>query len=410
MTLQSTTLLAPEAPEVTADRWAEARAVLRAGDPRMAALVDARPLLDPDAFFDDWPSELWSALVAQVLGQQISLAAAAAIRGRLQALCGGRLPTPVELLAIDEGTLRDVGLSRAKAVYLYDLAARLVDGRLDLARLRELHDDAARDELTQIKGVGRFTADGTADPMLPLGLFRRPDFTWGNVETLLIYGGLGLLFFVLVVFLQQTAGYTALETGAATIPTTVLLFLLAKPFGALADRHGPRVFMAAGPLVSAGGVVYLLAMVDETPSFARDVLPGTTIFALGLAIVVAPLTAAILADADESTAGIASGINNAVARVGGLLATAAVGTVAGGALDIGGFRMALAAVAALLALGGAIGIWRIPNPRRQVAASRCAAGQLAGAPSAIGDVPAVELDLALRDPQLVGHPLNRARP
>jgi EmrB/QacA subfamily drug resistance transporter len=226
---------------------------------------------------------------------------------------------------------------------------------------------------------------GTADPMLPLGLFRRGNFTWGNLETVLIYGGLGLLFFVLVVFLQQSAGYTALEAGAATIPTTVVLFLLAKRFGALADAHGPRLFMAAGPLVSAGGVIYLLAMVDETPAFLRDVLPGTTIFALGLAIVVAPLTAAILADADESTAGIASGVNNAVARVAGLLATAAVGTVAGGALDVGGYRMALAVVAGLLALGGVVGVIGIRNPRRDVAASRCAGGQLVGAPSAIAD-------------------------
>ena len=116
----------------SADRWAEGRALLRAADPRMAALVDARPQLDPDAFFDTWPSELWSALVAQVIGQQISLAAAGAIRGRLQALCGGRLPTPAQLLAIDGDTLRAVGLSHAKTVYLHDLAARLVDGRLDL--------------------------------------------------------------------------------------------------------------------------------------------------------------------------------------------------------------------------------------------------------------------------------------
>jgi predicted MFS family arabinose efflux permease len=224
---------------------------------------------------------------------------------------------------------------------------------------------------------------GTADPMLPLGLFRRPTFTWGNVETALIYGGLGLLFFVLVVFLQQIAGYTALKAGAATIPTTVVLFLLAKRFGALADRHGPRLFMAAGPLVSAAGVIYLLAMVDDTPRFLRDVLPGMTIFALGLAIVVAPLTAAILADADESSAGIASGVNNAVARVAGLLATAAVGTVAGGTLDLGGFRMALAAVAGLLALGGVIGMYGIRNPSRDVAASGCAGGPLVGAPSTV---------------------------
>jgi DNA-3-methyladenine glycosylase II len=142
------------------DRWTEGRAVLRAADPRMAALVDARPELDPDAFFGEWPSELWSALVAQVIGQQISLAAAAAIRGRLARLNGGELPTPAQLLATDDNTLRGIGLSRAKALYLHDLAARLVDGRLDLARLRALDDDAARDELTQINGVGRFTADG----------------------------------------------------------------------------------------------------------------------------------------------------------------------------------------------------------------------------------------------------------
>jgi DNA-3-methyladenine glycosylase II len=138
-----------------ADRWAQGRAVVRAADPRMAVLVDERPLLDPDAFFDSWPSELWSALVAQVIGQQISLAAAGAIRGRLQALCGGRLPTPAQLLAFDEATLLEVGLSHAKAAYLHDLAARLVDGRLDLGRLETLDDDAARSELTQIKGVGR---------------------------------------------------------------------------------------------------------------------------------------------------------------------------------------------------------------------------------------------------------------
>jgi DNA-3-methyladenine glycosylase II len=136
----------------------------------MAALVDARPELDPDVFFDGWASDLWSALVLQVIGQQLSLAAAGAIRGRLEALHGGRLPTPAELLAIDDQTLRGIGLSRAKAVYLHDLAARLVDGRLDLERLRAMDDDAASAELTQVKGVGRFTADG----VLLLAL-RRPD-------------------------------------------------------------------------------------------------------------------------------------------------------------------------------------------------------------------------------------------
>jgi DNA-3-methyladenine glycosylase II len=123
-------------------------------------LIDADPALDPDALFDGWPSDLWGALVLQVIGQQLSRAAANAIVGRLEGLHGGRLPTPAELLDTDAETLRRIGLSRAKAVYLHDLAVRLKDGRLDLERLRNLDDDEARDELTQVKGVGRFTADG----------------------------------------------------------------------------------------------------------------------------------------------------------------------------------------------------------------------------------------------------------
>jgi DNA-3-methyladenine glycosylase II len=126
----------------------------------MAALVDANPELDPDVMFDHLPSDLWGALVLQVIGQQLSRASAGAILGRLEELHGGRLPTPAELLATDAETMRRIGLSHAKATYLHDLAARLLDGRLDLERLNTLDDDAARDELTQVKGVGRFTADG----------------------------------------------------------------------------------------------------------------------------------------------------------------------------------------------------------------------------------------------------------
>jgi DNA-3-methyladenine glycosylase II len=142
------------------DRWAAGRAVLRAADPRMAALVEAEPGLDPDRLVGGLPSDLWGALLLQVIGQQLSLAAAAAILARLEALYGGRRPTPSELLGTDTETLRQMGMSRAKAAYLHDLAARLEDGRLDLDRLRGLDDDAARAELTQVKGVGRFTADG----------------------------------------------------------------------------------------------------------------------------------------------------------------------------------------------------------------------------------------------------------
>ena len=158
------------ATRAAADRWAAGREVLRAADPRMAALVEANPGLDPDHLLEGWPRDLWGALVLQVIGQQLSRAAAASILARLEALHDGRLPTAAQLLRTDTETLRGIGLPRAKSVYLHDLAARLEDGRLDLERLRILDDDAARTELTQVKGVGRFTADG----VLMLAL-RRPD-------------------------------------------------------------------------------------------------------------------------------------------------------------------------------------------------------------------------------------------
>ncbi|HEY2656182.1 MAG TPA: DNA-3-methyladenine glycosylase 2 family protein [Solirubrobacteraceae bacterium] len=161
---------APRRARRSVDRWAAGRKLVREADPRMAELVGARPGLDPDRLFDSLPSDLWGALVLQVIGQQLSLAAAAAILNRLEALHGGRMPTPAELLATDDETLRGIGLSYAKARYLHDLAARLGDGRLDLDRLRTLDDDAARAALIEVKGVGRFTADG----VLMLSL-RRPD-------------------------------------------------------------------------------------------------------------------------------------------------------------------------------------------------------------------------------------------
>jgi DNA-3-methyladenine glycosylase II len=145
-----------------ADRWASARATLAAADPLMASLIAADPNLDPDTTLDRWSKErdLWEALVFNVIGQQLSVAAAMTILGRLRALYDGRLPTPAELLETDPETVRGVGLSHAKTAYLRDIAERLVDGRLDPERLQTLDDDAARAELMEVKGVGRFTADG----------------------------------------------------------------------------------------------------------------------------------------------------------------------------------------------------------------------------------------------------------
>ena len=163
-------------------------------------------------------------------------------------------------------------------------------------------------------------------PMLPLGLFRRRNFAVGNVETFSMYAGLSLLFFFLVLFLQQVAGYTALEAGTASIPVTVVMFLLSSRFGALADRMGPRIFMGAGPLIAAAGFALLLRL-DREVSYLVDLLPALLLFALGLSMTVAPLTSSVLSGADERNAGLASGVNNAIARVAGLFGVSAVGAL-----------------------------------------------------------------------------------
>src|SRR4051794_25110407 len=163
-------------------------------------------------------------------------------------------------------------------------------------------------------------------PMLPLSLFRRRNFAIGNVETFSMYAGLGLLFFFLVLYLQQVAGYSAVEAGTTTLPVTAMMFLLSMRFGAMADRYGPRFFMGVGPLVAAVGLALFLRL-DADVHYVTDLLPGLLVFSIGLAMTVAPLTATVLADADESNAGIASGTNNAIARVASLIAIAAVGAL-----------------------------------------------------------------------------------
>ena len=229
----------------------------------------------------------------------------------------------------------------------------------------------------------------TAEPMLPLGLFRRRNFAVGNAETLAMYAGLAILFFFLVLYLQQVAGYTALESGLTTIPVTLVMFALSRRFGALADRIGPRLFMGAGPLVSAGGILLLLGTGRQV-DFVTDLLPALLVFSLGLAMTVAPLTATVLADADQRDAGIASAVNNAVARVAGLIGISATGVVVATALptDVFGpnpasvraFHDVVLICAALVAAGGIAGALGIVNPRRDIEAERCPGGQLVGAP------------------------------
>jgi MFS family permease len=278
--------------------------------------------------------------------------------------------------------------------------------------------------------LGAFTLfeSRARDPMLPLGLFRRRNFSAGNVETFAMYAGLAILFFFLVLFLQQIGGYTPLKSGLATLPVTVIMFVLSRRFGALADRYGPRFFMGAGPLVAAGGLL-LFQRAGVKVEYLTEVLPPLILFALGLSMTVAPLTAAVLAGA-EHQAGIASGVNNAVARVAGLLGTAAVGAaissafaaamnsrldgtvlgpearaalraakrlplgrpdvsrlpagqahalrVAAEQASLQSFHLGMAIAAALVAIGGLVGAAGIRNPQVDVRAADCAGGQLVG--------------------------------
>lgn len=165
-----------------------------------------------------------------------------------------------------------------------------------------------------------------ARPMLPLSLFKNHNFSVGNVATLLVYAGLTASMFLLVLFLQQVAGYTALEAGLAGVPVTLILFLLSPRMGALAGKHGPRLFMGFGPIIAGLGYV-LLVRLNAHVDYWTDVFPAIVLFGIGLSVTVAPLTAAILGDVDPDQAGIASAVNNAVARVAGLIAVAAVGAV-----------------------------------------------------------------------------------
>ncbi|HET8987988.1 MAG TPA: MFS transporter, partial [Humibacillus sp.] len=165
-------------------------------------------------------------------------------------------------------------------------------------------------------------------PLVPLALFASRQFSAANGMTLLVYAALGALFFFLTLQLQTVLGYGPLPAGLATLPITVLMLLLAARGGALAARIGPRLPMTVGPLVCAVGAA-LLAGVDAGSSYWTAVLPGVTVFGLGLTLLVAPLTATVLDAAADRYAGVASGVNNAVARAGSLLAVAALPALLG---------------------------------------------------------------------------------
>jgi EmrB/QacA subfamily drug resistance transporter len=275
-------------------------------------------------------------------------------------------------------------------------------------------------------------------PMLPLALFERRNFAVGNLQTVSMYAGLGILTFVLVLFLQGAGGgFTALQSGLSLLPVTIIMFAFSRRFGALADRHGPRLFMAGGGAVAALGTLLFLT-VGTHPDYVRDLVIPVSVFGLGLSMVVAPLTAAVLADAEAENAGIASAVNNAVARAAGLIGVALIGIVVSSqyaseldsqlassgisatsqpaasvvqdaksrplaTIDVSSMppseqpamSSAIASasttafhvsciVSAVLLLAGAItAAVGIRNPRRRVRAELCPGGALAGAPRAL---------------------------
>jgi EmrB/QacA subfamily drug resistance transporter len=207
--------------------------------------------------------------------------------------------------------------------------------------------------------------------MAPVQLFASRVFSAANLMTFLVYGALGAVVFLLVLQLQVTSGYGPLAAGLATLPITVLMLLFSSRMATVAARTGPRIPMTVGPLVCAVGVV-LLAYVGEDASYAIHVLPGMLLFSIGLTMLVSPLTAAVLGAAPDRHAGVASGINNAVARAGSLLAVAALPALVGLSGDdyrdpvrlTEGFRTAQLLCAVLLAAGGIVSWFGLPSGRQ----------------------------------------------
>lgn len=212
-------------------------------------------------------------------------------------------------------------------------------------------------------------------PLVPLAIFRSRQFVGANATTLAVYAALGGALFLVAVELQQVLGYSALEAGSSLLPITFVILTLSARAGRLAQRTGPRLPMTAGPLVAGFGL-FLASFIGPGDSYVTSVLPAVVVLGLGMACTVAPLTAAVMAAVDEGHVGVASGFNNAVARVGGLLAVALLPAIAGlGGVDPSdpgfhaGVARALRIAAGLSVAGGlaAYALIRRSTPIRVVA-------------------------------------------
>jgi len=194
----------------------------------------------------------------------------------------------------------------------------------------------------------------TGAPLVPLELFRARNFAVGNIATLSIYGALGMVGFVVTLFLQEVWGLPAWLAGLATLPPTVLLLLLSTTVGSFAGRYGPRWFMAAGPAVAAVGSLLMVLVGSDPGAYWYAVFPGLVLVGVGISLMVTPLTSAVLGSVPQTEAGVGSAVNNAIARIASLVMVALAGVVLGGAMSVGGFHRAVIVMALLLLAGSVV--------------------------------------------------------
>jgi len=200
-------------------------------------------------------------------------------------------------------------------------------------------------------------------PMLPLELFHQRNFSMGNIATVFIYGALALGGFIVVVYLQEVAGFGATQAALAFLPSSIAIIVLSSYFGGLSGKYGPRIFMTLGPLLASIGYVTFLSM-EESVNYFTQVLPGVVLFSVGMSMTVAPLTSAILGAISAPQAGIGSAVNNAVSRIAGLITVALLGVIVVGPLNVENFHRAIIVTAALLFTGALVSFVGIRNPAR----------------------------------------------
>jgi predicted MFS family arabinose efflux permease len=244
-------------------------------------------------------------------------------------------------------------------------------------------------------GLFILVEDKESAPMLPLSVFASRQFSAANAVTFVVYAALGGLLFLVPVVLQVAHGYSPIAAGTSLLPITFIMLLLSSRSGALASRIGPRLQMSVGPLVIAASFL-LFIRVGDSGDYLTAVLPAVLVFGLGVAIMVAPLTATALAAAPVEHAGVASAVNNDVARAAGLIAVAVLPALAGitgqsylhPAALAHGFKSAAIIAAVFCAAGGVLAALTIRNPSR----AACAQATPSGSYCALDAPPLQRLD------------------